>query len=605
MRPLLSKIPILLLTLIVGLIASSTAFGTATIVIQNNDAAGVGFNDPTPATPVGNNPGTTVGDQRLRAFEFAASIWGSTLTSGPIITIRASWAALPGCLPDRGPLGSAGNNGNIWRDFPGAVPGTWYGNALANALRNSDLNGAPAEINATFNLKVGTTGCMETLHWYYGLDANEGPNGVDFVAVLLHEFGHGLGFQTFTKTDDGQQAGTAPNLFPSIYDRFLFDNTTGKTWDQMNDAERVASAINFRQLGWNGPQVVSNAATVLSNGKDPSGRPLLYTPNPREGGSSVSHWDKLATPNQLMEPIINDNLTHSVTTPQDLTFSLMKDIGWCAGCPQPPPPPPPTPTPTPAANDNFANARTITGCTSSVTGHNFAANKETGEPSHSPDGDLGGGSVWYQWQAPSTASVTMTTSGSDYDTLLAVYTGTTMNGLDATAVVKNDDVDPGNIRTSTVTFNASAGTLYKIAVDGWDNERGNIVLNWTQSNCTEPQPALLMEEGTTKAAALESVTRVRGPFSIINPFNFSADRHTRVIIFTSNLGLEQGENLSILSVNAQGIPLPIENVGTVSGLTQYSYIVVRLPDGLPAGDLPLTVTLRGATSNMGTLGIVP
>ena len=77
MKYLPSKLTTLLLILVVGMIASSTAFGTATIVIQNNDAPGVGFNDPTPATPVGNNPGTTVGDQRLRAFEFAASIWGA------------------------------------------------------------------------------------------------------------------------------------------------------------------------------------------------------------------------------------------------------------------------------------------------------------------------------------------------------------------------------------------------------------------------------------------------------------------------------------------------------------------------------------------------
>ena len=50
-----------LLILIFGAIASSTAFGNATITIQNNDAAGVGFNDNTPAAPVGGNAGTTVG----------------------------------------------------------------------------------------------------------------------------------------------------------------------------------------------------------------------------------------------------------------------------------------------------------------------------------------------------------------------------------------------------------------------------------------------------------------------------------------------------------------------------------------------------------------
>jgi hypothetical protein len=54
----------------------------------------------------------------------------------------------------------------------------------------------------------------------------------------------------------------------------------------------------------------------------------VYTPNPFQSGSSVSHWDTIATPNLLMEPAINGDLTHSVTSPQDLTFPLLKDLGW-------------------------------------------------------------------------------------------------------------------------------------------------------------------------------------------------------------------------------------------------------------------------------------
>src|SRR5713101_1806781 len=111
MNRLLAKITALLLTLMVGLIASSSAFA-ATIVIQNADAAGVGFNDMTPATPVGGNNGTTVGDQRLIAFQAAANIWGATLVSGPTIIISASWAPLT-CSANSGALGSAGTTSLI------------------------------------------------------------------------------------------------------------------------------------------------------------------------------------------------------------------------------------------------------------------------------------------------------------------------------------------------------------------------------------------------------------------------------------------------------------------------------------------------------------
>jgi hypothetical protein len=118
---------------------------------------------------------------------------------------------------------------------------------------------------------------------------------------------------------------------------------------------------------------------------------------------------------------------------------------------------------------------------------------------------------------------------------------------------------------------------------------------------------LLIEEGTiNRAVALDSVTFVRGPFRVLTDHNFSADHHTRVILFTSNLGLSQPDP-SVLSVQASGFPLMVENVGPLLGVPGLvaSYIVVRLPDGLPPGDLLLTITLRGVTSNIATLSISP
>jgi hypothetical protein len=67
---------------------------------------------------------------------------------------------------------------------------------------------------------------------------------------------------------------------------------------------------------------------TLYAGANPNRQPYVWTPNPVEPGSSVSHWDVLAFPNQLMEPNINGDLTHNVTVPYDLTFELLKDLGW-------------------------------------------------------------------------------------------------------------------------------------------------------------------------------------------------------------------------------------------------------------------------------------
>ncbi|HXQ73918.1 MAG TPA: Calx-beta domain-containing protein [Pyrinomonadaceae bacterium] len=119
---------------------------------------------------------------------------------------------------------------------------------------------------------------------------------------------------------------------------------------------------------------------------------------------------------------------------------------------------------------------------------------------------------------------------------------------------------------------------------------------------------IFIEQGTTNhAAAVDSVTWLRGPFRVIDFFGFAADNHTRVVLFTSDLGLTQPDPAQ-LTVRAGGVALTVEYIGQVFGVPGMtaSYLVVRLPDGLPAGDLPVVVTLRGVASiNSPTLGILP
>ncbi len=165
-----------------------------------------------------------------------------------------------------------------------------------------------------------------------------------------------------------------------------------------------------------------------------------------------------------MEPFISPLVTHSVMPPQDLTNSVMKDIGWPTVLG---PPPSPTPTPSPPPNDNLANAQSIFGCSGTVPGTNVAATRETGEPNHSPDGFGGTHSVWYQWQSPSNSTVTITTAGSNYDTVLAVYTGTAVGSL--TLIVRNDDVMSRQHKQQRSLRLQMLEPTYRIAVDGYDN----------------------------------------------------------------------------------------------------------------------------------------
>jgi hypothetical protein len=468
---------------VLGLVSQAQA--AATIVINNINAAGVGFNDPTPATPVGGNPGTTLGQQRLNAFTHAANIWGATLTSNVVIVINARMTPLA-CTATSATLGSAGAT-SIFRNFANApFTNTWYAYALANKLSGTYLGTLNAgQITANFNSELGlNANCLPGRGWYLGLDGNHGTD-IDFVPVLIHELGHGLGFQTFTSGTSGAFNGG----FPSIWDRFLFSVADGKTWadGSMTNAQRVASAISRDGLVWTGANVTANVPNVLSfglagaafsgvnagslagrtvrvgeadfgpaigtspvyaevmpileqttgagegcepfnatnasaaNGRvvfltlggctvaiktknaqnagakavligdtvsenavqpsplggwdktitipaarlflsdasvlrtqlskrtrtgtgvfasigrnagaryagaDSLNRALMYAPNPFISGSSVSHFDRTAFRNQLMEPNISNDLTQSVIPPQDLTFQLFKDIGW-------------------------------------------------------------------------------------------------------------------------------------------------------------------------------------------------------------------------------------------------------------------------------------
>jgi hypothetical protein len=124
----------------------------------------------------------------------------------------------------------------------------------------------------------------------------------------------------------------------------------------------------------------------------------------------------------------------------------------------------------PPANDDFANREVLSGSLPiEVTRSNVEATKEEGEPFH---GGLGskGHSVWFEWEATSDGFVTVGNCGSDFTTVLAVYTGTAVGELTQVAgdyaTAGGPGCPAGVAWGRQVTFEASAGTAYKIVVDG-------------------------------------------------------------------------------------------------------------------------------------------
>ena len=126
-------------------------------------------------------------------------------------------------------------------------------------------------------------------------------------------------------------------------------------------------------------------------------------------------------------------------------------------------------------NDDFVAAEALSGASGTITATNANATKEAGEPNHG--GHPGGKSIWYSWTAPSTGPVALDTCGSSFDTMLAVYTGTAVGAL--TTVAGNDDGTCG--LQSSLSFAATAGTSYRLAVDGYAGAAGSVTLHWAQS----------------------------------------------------------------------------------------------------------------------------
>ena len=195
-----------------------------------------------------------------------------------------------------------------------------------------------------------------------------------------------------------------------------------------------------------------NAALTVSSISYPAGFSGAWSGTVPAGGSQPVKV--------VFAPTAATSYGGNVTVNSDATEGVANIAASGTGIPARPP------------NDDFANRIALSGFVVSVTGQNTNATKEPGEPDHA--GNSGGKSVWWTWTAPADGTTTIATTGSSFDTLLAVYTGSTVSAL--SLVASNDDELPG-VLTSRLSFSAQAGTAYQIAVDGWGGASGSIVLN--------------------------------------------------------------------------------------------------------------------------------
>lgn len=218
------------------------------------------------------------------------------------------------------------------------------------------------------------------------------------------------------------------------------------------------------------------------------------------------------TATQIQSRLTNSRVPRVTDTRNNLSFPRLDLLQALASLP---------------TNNNFASASALpnTNNSGSISSSSILSTKEAGEPDHAAN--LGGQSVWWKWTAPASGQLSIDTQGSNYDTLLAVYTGNAVNALSNIAYNDNDGFSIG---TSSLLLQAQAGQEYKIAVDGANGAAGFVQLNWR----------------------LDPAANANLSVSISGPAAITLGTSQPYVISVSNLGPEAATNVAVTTALPTG-----------------------------------------------------
>jgi hypothetical protein len=438
----------------------------------------------------------------VAAFQRAAAVWTARIKSPVTISINIDYgpnfpggpafeSGVIGATSSRRTLidyqgartnllagSSSAAETAIYNQLPTSVIPTNTGNGAVVSANRSQAFALGFPVTSPGDENVATMGFNK--NFAFDFNPDDGINGgqTDFVGVAIHEIGHALGFVS--------RAGGGATTEVSIWDIFRFRPNVPP--GSLTNGTRIMTIGGGEQVYFTGQSFTFAGSPTTELGLS-TGGPEGVTTGGGDGNQS-SHWkDDFGLFNNyigIMDPTIPRGVVRDT---RENDFLTLETLGWNLVSSVAPPAAPPAPSA--PANDKFAGAQVIAGCTGSAIGLNVGATRETGEPIHSPDDVQGNRSVWYVWQAPGSGSVTFTTLGSGFDTVLGVYSGTSVSSL--TTLGRHDDVGgPNDDKTSSVTFTAIAGNIYRIAVDGYNNggsggDFGSVKLNWTAPGCS-PNP---------------------------------------------------------------------------------------------------------------------
>lgn len=280
--------------------------------------------------------GDGVSAQARNATQFALDLWGLHLSSSVPIRIRVN-----AVQEDGNTLAFA--SPRLIANFQGTLdPNTFYPTALASSLAGRNVNPDNPDIEVSYNASFN--------RWYFGTDGNPPPNQFDFVSVMLHEVGHGIGFIGSMRVDNEVGSwGLGDQRFPVVFDRFTETDFEGVTTPLIatsrfpNPSSLLGFALQSDEVYFNAPeanraQQESQSAQGLPVG--PGGRPKLHAPPNWAPGSSYGHLTEVregttevyyppGSLNSLMTPTIA--ATEVIHSPGPVFCGMLRDMGWPLG----------------------------------------------------------------------------------------------------------------------------------------------------------------------------------------------------------------------------------------------------------------------------------
>ncbi len=137
----------------------------------------------------------------------------------------------------------------------------------------------------------------------------------------------------------------------------------------------------------------------------------------------------------------------------------------------------------------------------------------------------------------------------------------------------------------------------------------NVDVTLKNSSAQSSRPILFSDANSTRAIALEAVTRTREPFPVNTAISFGQDKSTRITLLAGNVELAPGEGIEAITADAEDgssniFPLMVENISPVPNQSWATAIVVKLDEKLAdAGDVLVRIYLRGVASNRVRVGI--